>query len=151
MVVAVFVFVAVAVEVDEAVCVAVAVRVAVEVEVFVAVGVAVFVALAVAVAVAVDVEVELAVGVAVPVRVDVRVIAATHQELEERVKQNLFREDLLHRLNVIRIAMPALRERPDDVEDLAAHFALHFAREMGRPERRLSTAARRSVTACRAR
>jgi DNA-binding NtrC family response regulator len=52
-----------------------------------------------------------------------------------------FREDLFYRLNVIRIAMPALRERPDDVEALAHHFALQFAREMGRPERRLSAAA----------
>jgi two-component system nitrogen regulation response regulator GlnG len=55
------------------------------------------------------------VGGQVPVRVDVRVIAATHQDLEDRVKQNMFREDLLHRLNVIRIEVPPLRSRRDDI------------------------------------
>ena len=51
------------------------------------------------------------VGGSMPIRVDVRVIAATHQDLDARVRQGLFREDLLHRLNVIRIRVPALRER----------------------------------------
>src|SRR4029079_1621550 len=50
-----------------------------------------------------------------PVRVDVRCIAATHQDLEERVRQGLFREDLLHRLNVIRIEVPPLRQRREDI------------------------------------
>ena len=76
-----------------------------------------------------------------PLRVDVRIVAATNRELEREMREGRFREDLFYRLNVIRIAMPALRERPDDVETLAAHFAQHFAREMGRPERRLSPAA----------
>jgi two-component system response regulator HydG len=76
-----------------------------------------------------------------PQRADVRIVAATNRELEREMRAGRFREDLFYRLNVIRIAMPALRERPDDVEVLAAHFALHFAREMGRPERRLSPAA----------
>ncbi len=76
-----------------------------------------------------------------PLRADVRIVAATNRELEREMRAGRFREDLFYRLNVIRIAMPALRERPDDVEALAAHFALHFAREMGRPERRLAAAA----------
>ncbi len=67
-----------------------------------------------------------------PLRVDVRIVAASNRELEREMREGRFREDLFYRLNVIRIAMPALRERPDDVETLAAHFAQHFAREMGR-------------------
>lgn len=66
------------------------------------------------------------VGGQVPVRVDVRVIAATHQDLEERVRQNLFREDLLHRLNVIRIEVPPLRARREDIPELLLHY-LHAA------------------------
>ena len=61
-----------------------------------------------------------------PVKVDVRIIAATHQNLEERVKQGDFREDLFHRLNVIRIHIPSLRERREDIALLANHF-LKFA------------------------
>ncbi len=76
-----------------------------------------------------------------PLRVDVRIVAATNRDLEREMRAGRFREDLFYRLNVIRIAMPALRERPDDVETLAAHFAQLFAREMGRAERRLSPAA----------
>ncbi|NYT26416.1 sigma 54-interacting transcriptional regulator, partial [Alcaligenaceae bacterium] len=55
------------------------------------------------------------VGGHAPIRVNVRVIAATHQNLEDRVRQGLFREDLFHRLNVIRIKLPALRERREDI------------------------------------
>ncbi len=66
-----------------------------------------------------------------PVKVNVRIIAATHQDLEERVKQGLFREDLFHRLNVIRLRLPALRERPEDVPLLVKHFLLHIANELG--------------------
>jgi two-component system nitrogen regulation response regulator GlnG len=62
------------------------------------------------------------VGGSVPIRVDVRVIAATHQDLDARVKQGRFREDLLHRLNVIRIRVPSLRERRDDIPELVGHF-----------------------------
>src|SRR4051812_13182779 len=62
------------------------------------------------------------VGGQTPVRVDVRVIAATHQDLEERVRQGLFREDLLHRLNVIRIEVPPLRSRREDIPELLMHY-----------------------------
>ena len=58
------------------------------------------------------------VGGQTPIRVDVRVIAATHQDLEERVRRGQFREDLFHRLNVIRIELPPLRARREDVADL---------------------------------
>lgn len=61
-----------------------------------------------------------------PVKVDVRIIAATHQDLEQRVNDGLFREDLFHRLNVIRIHIPPLRERQEDIPALAKHF-LHSA------------------------
>ena len=71
------------------------------------------------------------VGGQVPVRVDVRVIAATHQDLEERVKQNLFREDLLHRLNVIRIEVPPLRQRREDIPELLMHYLNEAAVELG--------------------
>ena len=71
------------------------------------------------------------VGGQVPVRVDVRVIAATHQDLEERVKHNMFREDLLHRLNVIRIEVPPLRSRRDDIPELLAHYLEAAAIELG--------------------
>ena len=71
------------------------------------------------------------VGGQVPVRVDVRVIAATHQDLEERVKQGLFREDLLHRLNVIRIEVPPLRHRREDIPELLTHYLGAAAVELG--------------------
>ena len=70
------------------------------------------------------------VGGPAPVRVDVRVIAATHQDLERRVRQGLFREDLFHRLNVIRVHVPPLRERGGDVPLLARHFLEAAAREL---------------------
>ena len=66
-----------------------------------------------------------------PVKVNVRIIAATHQDLEDRVKLGLFREDLFHRLNVIRLRLPALRERPEDVPLLVKHFLTHSAIELG--------------------
>lgn len=71
------------------------------------------------------------VGGQVPVRVDVRVIAATHQDLAERVKQGLFREDLLHRLNVIRIEVPPLRARRDDIPELLHFYLTSAAAELG--------------------
>jgi two-component system, NtrC family, nitrogen regulation response regulator GlnG len=71
------------------------------------------------------------VGGQVPVRVDVRVIAATHQDLEERVKQSLFREDLLHRLNVIRIEVPPLRSRREDIPELLVNYLSEAAVELG--------------------
>jgi two-component system nitrogen regulation response regulator GlnG len=71
------------------------------------------------------------VGGQVPVRVDVRVIAATHQVLEDRVRQNMFREDLLHRLNVIRIEVPPLRQRREDIPELLLHYLDAAAIELG--------------------
>ena len=70
------------------------------------------------------------VGGRTPTRVDVRIIAATHQDLEQRVKDGQFREDLFHRLNVIRIHMPPLRERREDIPLLAHHFLASAAREL---------------------
>jgi two-component system nitrogen regulation response regulator GlnG len=70
------------------------------------------------------------VGGHVPVRADVRVIAATHQNLEQRVREGLFREDLFHRLNVIRVHIPPLRERREDVPTLSRHFLEAAAREL---------------------
>ena len=65
-----------------------------------------------------------------PVKVDVRIIAATHQNLEKRVENGSFREDLFHRLNVIRINLPALRERREDIALLANHFLRLAAEEL---------------------
>jgi DNA-binding NtrC family response regulator len=72
------------------------------------------------------------------IRADVRILAATNQDLEREIRSGRFREDLFFRLNVIRIHLPPLRERPDDVEQLARHFVEHFARELGRPQRALA-------------
>jgi two-component system nitrogen regulation response regulator GlnG len=71
-------------------------------------------------------------------RANVRVIAATHQDLDQRVRDGAFREDLYHRLNVIRVRMPALRERRDDIPLLARHFIGRSARELGIEPKRLS-------------
>jgi two-component system nitrogen regulation response regulator GlnG len=71
------------------------------------------------------------VGGQTPVRVDVRVVAATHQDLEDRVARGLFREDLFHRLNVIRIELPPLRSRREDIADLLAHYLRVAATELG--------------------
>ena len=71
------------------------------------------------------------VGGHTPIKVNVRVIAATHQDLEVRVREGLFREDLFHRLNVIRLRLPALRERREDIPLLVLHFMQKSARELG--------------------
>ncbi|OEF29429.1 nitrogen regulation protein NR(I) [Vibrio rumoiensis] len=71
------------------------------------------------------------VGGHAPVSVDVRIIAATHQNLEKLVNDGDFREDLFHRLNVIRVHIPALRERRQDIERLATHFLGRAADELG--------------------
>ncbi|KAA1190382.1 nitrogen regulation protein NR(I) [Pseudohalioglobus sediminis] len=71
------------------------------------------------------------VGGATPVQVDVRIIAATHQDLEELVRQGDFREDLFHRLNVIRIHIPKLSERREDIPRLMQHFFQRAADELG--------------------
>ncbi|CAG2126719.1 DNA-binding transcriptional regulator NtrC [Cupriavidus yeoncheonensis] len=73
-----------------------------------------------------------------PLRANVRVIAATHQNLEVRVKEGLFREDLFHRLNVIRLRLPPLRERPEDITLLARHFLQKSAKELGVEPKRMS-------------
>ena len=75
-----------------------------------------------------------------PIKASVRVIAATHQDLEARVKQGLFREDLFHRLNVIRLRLPALRERREDIPLLARYFLQKSARDLGVEAKRLSDA-----------
>jgi two-component system nitrogen regulation response regulator GlnG len=69
------------------------------------------------------------------------VIAATHQDLEQRVKEGVFREDLFHRLNVIRLRLPPLRERREDIPGLARHFLQRSAKELGVESKRLSDAA----------
>ena len=78
-----------------------------------------------------------------PIKSNVRVIAATHQNLEDRVKQGLFREDLFHRLNVIRLRIPPLRERREDIVLLAQHFMTKSAQELGVDAKRLSEPATR--------
>jgi two-component system, NtrC family, nitrogen regulation response regulator GlnG len=72
------------------------------------------------------------------VKANVRVIAATHQDLEQRVKEGAFREDLFHRLNVIRLRLPALRERADDIPMLARHFLQQSAHQLGVEPKRIS-------------
>jgi two-component system nitrogen regulation response regulator GlnG len=76
-----------------------------------------------------------------PIKANVRVIAATHQDLETRVRQGLFREDLFHRLNVIRLRLPSLRERREDIPLLAKHFLQKSARELNVEPKRLSESA----------
>ncbi|CDG95613.1 response regulator in two-component regulatory system with GlnL, nitrogen regulation (EBP family) [Xenorhabdus bovienii str. puntauvense] len=71
------------------------------------------------------------VGGYAPVKVDVRIIAATHQNLEQRVTEGKFREDLYHRLNVIRVQLPPLRDRVEDIPRLAHHFLQQTAKELG--------------------
>ncbi|MDX5363782.1 MAG: nitrogen regulation protein NR(I) [Pseudazoarcus pumilus] len=80
-----------------------------------------------------------------PIRANVRVIAATHQDLEERVRQGLFREDLFHRLNVIRLRLPPLRERKEDIPILVRHFLQKSAQELGVDAKRISEAALRHL------
>jgi two-component system nitrogen regulation response regulator GlnG len=75
------------------------------------------------------------------VKSNVRVIAATHQDLEQRVKDGVFREDLFHRLNVIRLRLPALRERREDIPTLTRHFLLQSARQLGVEPKRISDVA----------
>ncbi|MBL8330223.1 MAG: nitrogen regulation protein NR(I) [Rubrivivax sp.] len=76
-----------------------------------------------------------------PLKANVRVIAATHQDLESRVRQGVFREDLFHRLNVIRLRLPALRERREDVPMLTRFFLAKSARELGVDAKRITDGA----------
>ena len=81
------------------------------------------------------------VGGHTPMTANVRVIAATHQDLDQRVKAGLFREDLYHRLNVIRLRLPSLRERREDISLLLKHFLAKSARELNVDAKRLSESA----------
>ena len=85
------------------------------------------------------------VGGHTPIKVNVRVIAATHQDLEVRVREGLFREDLFHRLNVIRLRLPALRERREDIPLLVRHFMQKSARELGMEAKGVSEAAMKTL------
>src|SRR5215210_3637985 len=78
-------------------------------------------------------------------KANVRVIAATHQDLEERVRQGLFREDLMHRLNVVRLRLPPLRERMEDIAPLARHFLQKSARELAVEPKTLSEGAQKAL------
>jgi two-component system nitrogen regulation response regulator GlnG len=82
-----------------------------------------------------------------PIKANVRIITATHQDLEDRVKQGMFREDLFHRLNVIRLRLPPLRERREDIPLLAKYFLQKSARELGVEQKRLSEEALRFLAA----
>src|SRR5206468_3642161 len=75
--------------------------------------------------------------------VNVRVLAATNQDLEQLVRQKRFREDLYYRINVIQIRMPALREKPEDIPKLALHFLVKYGRIMGKKITRISEEAMR--------
>src|SRR5262249_21491075 len=78
------------------------------------------------------------VGGQTPIRVDVRVIAATHQTLQDRVARGVSREDLYHRLNVIRIELPPLRARSEDIPELLEHYISAAAQELGVEPKTLS-------------
>ncbi len=73
------------------------------------------------------------VGGTEPIEVDVRIVAATHQDMEKQVKEKKFREDLYYRLNVIPIFLPPLRDRPEDIPVLVSHFCMKFARPGQKP------------------
>jgi DNA-binding NtrC family response regulator len=75
------------------------------------------------------------------VQIDVRIVAATNQDLERAVEEGRFRKDLYYRLNVVRVQLPPLRERPEDIPLLVAHYLRHFNRVLGRSVRGLAPAA----------
>jgi two-component system nitrogen regulation response regulator GlnG len=79
------------------------------------------------------------------IQADVRIVTATHQPLEQRVEQGRFREDLFHRLNVIRLRLPPLRERKDDIPGLVELFLRTSATQLGVPARRVSPDAMRAL------
>lgn len=87
------------------------------------------------------------VGGSEPVDADVRIVAATHQPLEQRVAEGRFREDLFHRLNVIRLRLPPLRERKADIAALVDRFMRNSAEDLGVAQRRLTPAALEALTA----
>ncbi|GED42409.1 nitrogen regulation protein NR(I) [Cobetia marina] len=86
------------------------------------------------------------VGGITPVKVDVRIIAATHQHLEALVEDGRFREDLFHRLNVIRVHLPRLSERREDIPRLMQHFLAEAARELATDPKVLTEAAEKHLT-----
>ncbi|MDL2284297.1 nitrogen regulation protein NR(I), partial [Oxalobacter sp. OttesenSCG-928-P03] len=88
------------------------------------------------------------VGGSQSIRADVRVIAATHQDLEQQVREGRFREDLFHRLNVIRLRLPNLSERKEDIPVLARHFLAQSARQLGAEAKRLSEEALSFLLQC---
>jgi two-component system, response regulator FlrC len=83
------------------------------------------------------------VGGTKPVKVDIRIIATSNRDLAEAVKHGTFREDLLYRLNVVNLRIPALRERPKDILALARHFAHKYAEANGAPFRPIGSATER--------
>src|SRR5690606_10684008 len=87
------------------------------------------------------------VGGSQAIRADVRIIAATHQPLEQRVEEGRFREDLFHRLNVIRLRLPPLRERREDIPALARLFLRNSAQDLGVEPRELSPEAMEALLA----
>ena len=87
------------------------------------------------------------VGGHAPLKANVRIIAATHQDLDQRVRQGLFREDLMHRLNVVRLRLPPLRERGEDIGPLARHFLRKSARELAIDPKQLTDAALKALAA----
>jgi DNA-binding NtrC family response regulator len=89
------------------------------------------------------------VGGAKPVKVDIRILATSNRDLAQAVKDGTFREDLLYRLNVVNLRLPALRERPADIIALAEHFVKKYAAANGAPARPLSAEARRRLVAHR--
>src|SRR5689334_8059421 len=89
------------------------------------------------------------VGGAKPVPVDIRILATSNRNLADEVKKGSFREDLLYRLNVVNLKIPALRDRPQDVLELAAHFAKKYAKANGIAERPLSDEVRKALATAR--
>ncbi|AYC35074.1 sigma-54-dependent Fis family transcriptional regulator [Pseudomonas cavernae] len=86
------------------------------------------------------------VGSSLPIKVDVRILAATHVDLEEAVRHGSFREDLYYRLNVLQVMTAPLRERSSDLVLLANHFARLYSHEMGKRPRRFSEGAQVAMT-----
>src|SRR5690606_18508197 len=85
------------------------------------------------------------VGGTKPVPVDIRILATSNRNLSEAVREGSFREDLLFRLNVVNLKLPALRDRPGDIAVLSEHFVAKYAKANGLPPRSLSAEAREAL------